>query len=96
MIRYIREEKNIEIGGAEVLLNGKKVERGSIDWEIVHAIRKDFPEEFGKVSQKIDKKFYDIVLDKATIKIMDEDGKVLIDKKLSDTEYLKKQLQKVK
>lgn len=94
MLKKILEIKDIEIGGATIVINNKKITKSSSpdEYTLIQAIRKDFPEIFGIISTELDLKYYDITIDSAMIIIRDENGKILISKKLKDTEYTYKYL----
>ena len=73
---YVKEKKEIEIGGANIVINGKKIDKNNypLNYELVQAIRKEFPGQFKKFGIDFEETYPDIIIDGDTLILNDEQG----------------------
>jgi hypothetical protein len=88
---YVKEKKEIEVGGANIVINGKKIDKNNypLNYELVQAIRKEFPDQFKEFGIDFEETYPDIIIDGNTLILNDESGKEILNKNIEDTKIIK-------
>lgn len=88
---YVKEKKDIEVGGANITIDGKKINKADqpANYDLIQSIRKEYPDLFKQYGIDFDKKFPDVIINGGDIIINDENGKELLKKKIADTKLIK-------
>ena len=88
---YIKERKEIEVGGANITVNGKKINKADhpMNYNLIQSIRKEYSDLFKKFGIDFNQKYPDIIIDGDTLILNDEQGNELLKTSINDTKLVK-------